>query len=52
MSTGSGRPLEELMKKAKLVEENRKHIDEAEPSEQRVNEEPQAKPPPSFQQKL
>ncbi|XP_049390990.1 uncharacterized protein LOC125855316 [Solanum stenotomum] len=52
VSTRSGRPLEELPPKAKVAEEKGTHVDEAEPSEQRVNEEPKAKPPPPFPQKF
>ncbi|XP_015165066.1 uncharacterized protein [Solanum tuberosum] len=48
VSTRSGRPLEELPPKAKVVEKKVTHVDEAEPSEQRANEEPKAKPPPPF----
>ncbi|XP_049389143.1 uncharacterized protein LOC125853490 [Solanum stenotomum] len=52
VSTRSGRPLEELMSKIKAVEEKGKQVDEAGPSEQRVDEEPKAKPPPPFPQKF
>lgn len=52
MSTWSGHPLKKLTPKAKIVEEKGKHVYEAEPSEQRVNEKPKAKPPPLFPQKF
>lgn len=52
MSTHSGRPLEELAPKAKVVEERGKHVEAAESNEQRVNEEPKAKPPHPFPQKF
>ncbi|XP_049371097.1 uncharacterized protein LOC125836054 [Solanum verrucosum] len=52
VSTWSGRPLEELPLKAKVAEEKGTQVDEAEPSEQRVDEEPKAKPPPLFPQKF
>ncbi|XP_049360412.1 uncharacterized protein LOC125825111 [Solanum verrucosum] len=52
VSTRSGHPLEELTPKAKAAEEKGKQVDKAEPSEQRVNEKPKAKPPPPFPQKF
>ncbi|XP_049381187.1 uncharacterized protein LOC125845689 [Solanum stenotomum] len=52
VSTRSGRPLEELTPKEKVADEKGKLVDEAELSEQRVNEEPKAKPRPPFPQKF
>lgn len=48
VSNQSGRPLEGLTPKAQDVEEIGKQVEEAESSEQRVDEEPKEKPPPPF----